>query len=488
MVPKTHGPPSCPSGQMLTLNGPPRERPRRQPSVPRDRRAGHVIPAAALFAAGLCLAAGAARAEPYESPIHEWKEIRSQILGRGIRLETVNTTDVLANVRGGVSRGTEVPGNIDLILTLDAEKLLGWKGGTFFVYGLGNYGNNPSRDVGDAQGVSNIAAPNTWKLFEAWYQHNLFNEKVSILAGLYDVTSEFEVVRDASELFVNSSFGTTPEFASSGRNGLSTFPTTAVGLRLQVEPVEGWSLRAAALDGVSGDPGDFKGTEVTFGENDGLFFVAELSYDFFDEKRAELTGRQILAAKPRRKARRRIGRAADLEYDGKYAVGVWNYTTKLDDLRDVDVAGNPIQRRGTYGVYGLAERSVYKERQDPTQELTLFAQVGLADSRVNRFSSYFGGGAVYTGLIPGRGKDQIGLAVGAAQNGSRFESAQRNAGRPTTKSEIVLEFTYAALLIEDPDLVIQPDFQYVINPGTDPTLNNAWVVGVRIEASLEWFR
>jgi porin len=488
MVPQTHGLPTFPSGRMPTLKGPPWEHPRRQRSVPQHRRAGHILPAAVLFAAGLCLAAGEARAEPYESPFHEWKEIRSQILGKGIRLETVNTTDVLSNVRGGISRGTEAPGNIDLMLTLDAEKLLGWKGGTFFVYGLGNYGNNPSRDVGDAQGVSNIAAPNTWKLFEAWYQHNLFDEKVSILAGLYDVTSEFQVVRDASELFVNSSFGTTPEFASSGRNGLSTFPTTAAGLRVQVEPVPRWAFRAAVMDGVPGDPGDPKGTQITIREDHGVFFVAELSYDFFDEKQVELSRKETLKAKPRRKARRRIGRAADMEYDGKYAVGVWNYTTKLDDLRDVDVAGNPIQRRGTYGFYGLAERSVYKEREDPTQELTLFAQVGLADSRVNRFSSYFGGGAVYSGLIPGRGKDQIGLAVGAAQNGSRFESAQRNAGRPATKSEIVLEFTYAALLMQDPDLVIQPDFQYVINPGTDPRLNNAWVVGVRIEASLEWFR
>lgn len=184
------------------------------------------------------------------------------------------------------------------------------------------------------------------------------------------------------------------------------------------------------MDGVPGDPGDPKGTQITLREDHGVFGVAELAYEFFDEKRVDLTGRQILAAKPRRKVRRRIGRAAPLEYDGKYAVGVWNYTTKLDDLRDVDGAGNPIQRRGTYGLYGVAERIVYKEPEDPTQGLTLFAQVGLADSRVNRFSSYFGGGAVYTGLIPGRGKDQIGLAVGAAQNSSRFEPAQRNAGRP----------------------------------------------------------
>lgn len=128
-------------------------------------------------------------------------------IGKGIRLETVNTTDVLSNVWGGMARGTEAPGNIDLNLTLDLDKLLGWKGGALFLYGLGDYGNNPSRDVGDAQGGSNIAAPNSWKLFEAWYQHNFLEEKLSLLVGLYDITSEFKVIREASELFVNGSFG-----------------------------------------------------------------------------------------------------------------------------------------------------------------------------------------------------------------------------------------------------------------------------------------
>ena len=54
----------------------------------------------------------------------------------------------------------------------------------FFLYGLGLYGNNPSQNVGDVQGVSNIGARNDWKLFEGWCQQNQFRERVSILAGL----------------------------------------------------------------------------------------------------------------------------------------------------------------------------------------------------------------------------------------------------------------------------------------------------------------
>ncbi|HEY5627542.1 MAG TPA: carbohydrate porin, partial [Nitrospira sp.] len=158
--------------------------------------------------------------------VEKWNQLRTTVRAAGIGMETVNTNDVLSTVSGGIRRTTDVAGDLDLLLTVDAEKLQGWKGATFFLYGLGLYGANPSQNVGDVQGVSNIGSPNDWKLFEAWYQQNVFQERLSILAGLYDVTSEFDVVRSSSELFVHGSFGTGPDLGLSGKNGPSTFPTT----------------------------------------------------------------------------------------------------------------------------------------------------------------------------------------------------------------------------------------------------------------------
>ena len=42
--------------------------------------------------------------------------------------------------------------------------------GRVFFYGLGNHGGRPSENVGDLQIVSNIEAPDTWKLYEAWFE------------------------------------------------------------------------------------------------------------------------------------------------------------------------------------------------------------------------------------------------------------------------------------------------------------------------------
>jgi len=333
--------------------------------------------------------------ERVDGVLNQWKAFQASMDDHGILLETTNTVDVLSNISGGIERKTAAVGDLDLLLTVDMKKLVpALRGGTLFVYGLGTYGDDPSKHVGDIQAVSNIAAPNTWKLFEAWYQQNLF-ERFSLLAGLYDVTSEFDVMVSSSELFVNSSFGTGAEFAASGQNGPSTFPATSLGIRGQAIMTDRLMVRAVVADGVPGNPNDFHGTHIHLSEDDGLFGTMELAYYKFREG-------DVLTGKPRRLTFRRIGRSAPLEYEAKAAIGFWGYTTTLDHLSKVESSGDPGKQHGTYGMYGLAEYDVYHEKGDTDQELTLFVRAGMADPKVNRFSQYYGGGLVYTGLLPGQ--------------------------------------------------------------------------------------
>ena len=174
-----------------------------------------------------------------------------------------------------------------------------------------------------------------------------------------------------------------------------------------------------------------------------------------------------------------------MEYQGKYAIGIWGYTTELNDLSDVDGSGNPIGRDGTYGIYGLAEQKVFDEKNDRMQGLTAFARVGIADPRVNRFSQYYGGGLVYRGLIPGRPKDETGLGIAAALNGSHFERARQQAGVGVDDAEVTFELTHAINVT--PDVLIQPNMQYIMNPDTNPSILNALVLGVRVGLNVNWF-
>ncbi|WP_342349612.1 carbohydrate porin [uncultured Nitrospira sp.] len=419
--------------------------------------------------------------ERLEKIIEKPKAVRKSLKDQGLLLEATNTMDVLSNVSGGIRRKTTLTGDLDLLLTIDIKKLVpNWRG-TVFLYGLGLYGNDPSKNVGDIQGVSNIAAPNTWKLFEAWYQHNLF-QRFSLLAGLYDITSEFDVIVSASTLFLNSSFGTGAELGAGGENNLSTFPATSLGVRAQAILTDSLMVRAVVADGIPGNPNDARGTHVRLRKDDGLFGSMELAYYKYNMADLTQTKEKTLEELPRRLTFRRIGRSAPLVYKSKVALGFWGYTTSLDQLNKVNSSGEPVKQHGTFGVYGLAEYDVYYEKDDKDQGLTLFARAGMADPNVNRISQYYGGGFIYKGLIPGRKIDRTAFGVAAAVNSHEYKQSQKRAGQPVDNAEITLEGTYSIFV--NSNLVIQPDLQYVINPGTVPGRQNALILGARLEVNL----
>ena len=140
---------------------------------------------------------------------------------------------------------------------------------------------------------------------------------------------------------------------------------------------------------------------------------------------------------------RRVGRAAELTYDGKYAFGAWGYTTRLNDLSQVDSAGNPMKRNATFALYALAVQMVYHERDDHKQGLTVYTHVGMTNPRVNRFENLRSGGFVYTGLIPGSNRDHPGFGVATSWSNTHFETGSRNSGQPVTSTTVPLEWTYA---------------------------------------------
>ena len=396
----------------------------------------------------------------------DWSGHRSTLQERGFTFELGYIGEVWSNLSGGRSQKTAYLDNVDLQLTLDAEKAFGWQGARIFVYGLGNQGDNPSSFVGDFQIISNIESPATWKLFEAWFQQNFFDNRYSLLVGLYDVNAEFDYAESA-QLFLHSSFGIGPDFSQSGENGPSIFPTTSFGVRFAARLLAQLYLQAAVLDGVAGDPNAPHGTQIIFGSDDGLLVTTEATYLIGTGEEKEGGG---------------IGRGYEIPYRGKIAVGGWFYTEKFDDIRTIEGQRRTHKRSGNHGVYGLAEYTVWNEPEHPDQALTFFLQIGLADLEVNQISLYTGGGGVYTGLLPGRDDDEVGFAIAAAHNGRRFKQAQRSMGSPVENSEIAFELTYRAQLT--PWFALQPVFAYVVNPGTDPHLDDAVVFGMRFEVTL----
>ena len=193
---------------------------------------------------------------------------------RAITTALAYTGDLIGDASGGANRGTAYVGAAAGQVTLLLQPLVGWRGARVFVFVLGTHGRTPDRLVGDAQGVSNIAAPAGVRLEEAWLQQNLLANRLSLLVGRYDLNSEFYRLQSAA-VFVNSSFGIGPEPAQSGTGGPSIFPQTSVGARIDVKPAPNAVWRLAVLDGVPVDRP--RHSTAVFAAGDGAPLVGEMA-------------------------------------------------------------------------------------------------------------------------------------------------------------------------------------------------------------------
>ena len=357
-----------------------------------------------------------------------------------VTVSAVYTADIRSNVDGGGKRGTRYLDNLDLQVAIDADRLIGWHGARLFAYGIYNNGVSLSGLAGDVQTISNIETKvRAARLFEAWVEQDI-GDSASVKGGLYNLNSEFDTTQSGG-LFLISSHGIGPDFSQSGRNGPSIFPVTSLAIRGEVKLGEHWLGRLAVLDGVPGDPEHPRRTAIKMSGRDGALIVSEVNY---------------------------------LKGGTKAAIGFWRYTARFDALLPGDVSG-----RGNEGAYVFAEKRLTGTRADDPTGLAGWLRYGIADTRYNRISGYLGGGLVHTGLSHSRKDDQIGLSFAAIGFGNRYLSAQHLAAIPSEHREIVVEAVYNTIL--GPWLSVQPDVQYVVNPGGDPRLNNAIVIGLRIK-------
>jgi porin len=281
--------------------------------------------------------------------------ITSALLAADLPIKTSVVYDGAAfdDLTGGLRRGTTYLGALRLQFTFERRGL------TAFVEGLNIHGGQPSDFAGDAQGVSNLAAPRRSRIEEAWIQQNVLDDRLSVLVGRYDLSTEFYRTQSAG-LFLNSSFGTGPEFS---QNGPSIYPNTALGARVTYRPARSVLLRAATFDG---------------------FSIGEAAYIYRPSQRSEPRNRRL-----------RLGRLAGLPmYSAKIAFGAWRFSDS-----------------GSSGAYVVGDQMI-------SRRIAAFGQLGIDRSRDDRFARYTGIGLVMSAPLRGRDNDELGLALASARNRS----------------------------------------------------------------------
>ncbi|MDE3256968.1 MAG: carbohydrate porin [Gemmatimonadota bacterium] len=347
--------------------------------------------------------------------------------------------DLLHNASGGIRNGSAYLQNVDAVFTFDLRRIIGSGGGSLFAYLLWNNASTFSdRYSGDTQVVSNIDAEQAFRLYEFWYQHP-FTEGLNLKIGLYDLNSEFDAV-DSAAWFLNGSHGIVPTYSQTGERGPSIFPATSLAGRLEWKAGNNL-VRYALLDAVPGDPDNPSATAVKLSSNEGVLHALEYNHNLSDALRL--------------------------------GFGAFLYSAEFEAIRETSAGGNPARRDGNAGWYGFAEGPVYN---DATlgRTASAFVRYGTANGALNPFDRYFGAGMMMSGFVPRRPDDEIGISMAMARCGMVYRAA---AG--AERHETAFELTYVLPITDR--LQIQPDLQYILNPGADPDLENAMVLGIRLE-------
>ena len=376
---------------------------------------------------------------------------------------------MLANISGGIQRGTAWLGYTEARIGLDLEKLAGWNDTTAYIHYHSQLGSKFNTNyVGAFMGVDNIeASTNTAQFYHAWIQKSFLDDSLSVLTGLYPIDSEFYVT-DTSGVFIQPPYGMANEVAQSGQNGPPVYPVGALAVRVKyTTPGKNFYAQYALTDGVPGDPNNPHGTHIQLNKGDGTLSIMEFGY-------TPQTGEPPFeAAKPGELVEPKLKVHEEHESFNKTAIGFWRYTSRFDDLTDLDAFGNPL-RRTSQGAYFLAERTLLAEKDHPAQGLSGFVRFGTASPDIYQADWTGSLGLRYHGLISGRDDDIAGIAVTFNHASNKYQRLNN-----ADSSETDVEITYRAQIKQW--LALQPTVQYILNPNMDPNIQNVWVVGARAE-------
>lgn len=405
---------------------------------------------------------------------------RAWLANHGVTFGFGYTTEVLANISGGVRRGAVFDGKLETLIGIDFGRLAGLDGlklfaNVFHLQGDGGPGRNL---VNNLNTISNIEALPTTRLSELWLQQSFLGGMASLRAGQLVVDTEF-LFSQYFSFFMTSDWPTNP--AVNIPSGGAAYPLSTPGIRLKVDPTSQTTFLISVLNGDPAGPGvndpELRNRYgLNFRVNDPPFVIGEVQYRYNQDPHS--TG---LA--------------------GGVRLGGWHHFGTFDDLR-FDTVGNSlasplttgIARRlnGNHGIYGVIDQQLYRPPGgDANAGVLLFGRAAYSPPDRSLNDLYVDAGIIFAGMIPARPADNFGASFLYSHMSNRVRGFDLDTRLltglrvPLRDYELSFEFTYGASIV--PGWTIFPTAHLIFHPGGNvpnprsPTeaIKNAVVIGVR---------
>jgi len=383
----------------------------------------------------------------------DWNGKRTELAQQGVKFEANLLTDTAYLADGGRNEGADPLTSAQLWLgtQLDMEKLAGWDGVTVRAVATARQGQSTSvRDLQVSQSVPHMAnVQGTFgrgnqdsRLTELSIEKNYKDQGLSIKAGRLGLGMDFNVMACdfASTAFCAAQMGkwqgniwmNTPVAQWGARVKQQLNPDVAVQVGVYefnpdngngTKEGQGWSLDADNADGVT--------------------IPAEVIW----------TPKSLVNGLP-----------------GSYRVGGM-YNTADDVANQKDVANPTDAKNRTFAGWLAVEQQLTSTGSG--QGLHSFANFTWHDRDTNKVDNSQQLGLKYIGLVDSQPNDILGLAVNRVHVNDRFADS-RPVYDASAEYNIELNYSYNATKW----LMLRPNLQYVINPGSSNKVDNALVVGL----------
>lgn len=339
-----------------------------------------------------------------------------------------------------VSGGTRSHGGVRHLLTIDAaldlKAIFGLERTQVFAQLLhaepGTDGG--SAEAGDLQVLSNIEIDRSLTaIYELWIEHEIEDSNLRIKAGKVDANSEFDAL-DMLGGFSNSSAGFSPTIFT-----LPTYPDPSFSVNLFWSPTDAVTIGYGLYDGALASDGMLTGSR-----GPSSLYSDDLSNDWFHIARVRLEW--------------------DHHHGGGLSLGGWHHTGTFDRF-DGGTKDN------ASGFFATMHQTLWRD-DNADRSIELGIQYGWSDPEVSEVEHHIGLGCVMHAPFVSRADDELGVYC-------TWVGLSDEPGAGFNENETAIDAYYAIAI--NPNATFRPEVQYIFNPSGNPTIDDALVLGVRLE-------
>jgi porin len=409
----------------------------------------------------------------------DWGGVRSELLEQGVDVIVGYVGEAATNVHGGYNhdRTARYTAQWALGTHLDLQKLLGWNDAEFQLLVTERNGNNLSNERTSDPRAPQLSSVQevwgrgqTWRLTQMWYRQKFFNSALDLKFGRVGVNEDFASFPCD---FQGLSFCSAPIGNVAGDVWYSG-PVSQWGGRVRYNVDERWAVQVGVYEQNPSYLETGNGFKLSGSGTQGALVPVEVIWK-------PTGGKQALP--------------------GEYRLGYYHSSASANDLYD-DVNGNPQvltgqapkSRSSKHGAWIIGQQQLTAHNGDTSRGLSVFASLTVHDKATSGIESFQNIGAVYKGPFDARPKDELGVGIARLKVNDDVTKRQRlfndSTGIsdydnpqyvPVQHSEYNIELNYGAHVTDW--LTVRPNVQYVRNPGGVYEVDNAWVAGVKLQAS-----